>query len=199
MKSFLLIILAVVFLSEFHLFAQTTNVIPTNLFITDDGLVFWYKSTGERVIHIFTIKHARDSRESQPADKDPEDNWGSATNGFQLSLRFEKNIFTNGEPMIATMLMRNISSQPQQYFRPTRIIAMKDGQQLSPKNDTDLIKITMSPEMTIYPQTQHKYQVDLSQEYDLSTNGEYFFRAVCRNPTVFSQQVSVLITNHVTQ
>ncbi len=191
--------IAVIFLNQRFLFAQTTNVIPTNIFLTDDGKVFWYKSNGERVIHLSTVTQAQDSKESQLADKDPEGHWGLSTNGFQLSLRFEKNIFTNGESVVATVLMRNVSAQSESYFRPIRILAVKDGQQMRRKNDTGIINITMSPETTIYPQTQHKYRVDLAEEYDLSTNGGYIFTATCTTPAVFSQPVSIFLTNAVGQ
>jgi hypothetical protein len=91
--------------------------------------------------------------------------------------------------------MRNVSDEPQMYFRPTRIMATKDGKLLKRKNETGVIQITLSPETTLFPQTQHKYEVNLNQDYDFTENGEYIFQAECKQPKVTSQKVSVLITN----
>ena len=176
----------------------STNTIPTNLFLTDNGSLFWYKnSTGERVVHIKDIETATNSPESRPADQDPEGHWGQATNGFQISLRFEKGLFTNGESIVAITLMRNITSQPQNYFRPIQIVATKDGKPLDRKDkkEIDVIEITMPPETTVFPQTQQKNRVRLDQIYDLTQSGEYVFQAVCRHPEVASQKVSILIKN----
>ncbi len=174
----------------------STNSIPTNLFLTDNGSLFWYKnSTGERVVHIKDIETATNSPESRPADQDPEGHWGQATNGFQISLRFEKGLFTNGESIVAITLMRNITSQPQNYFRPIQIVAIKDGKRLERKDkkEIDVIEITMPPETTVFPQTQQKNHVRLDQIYDLTQSGEYVFQAVCHHPEVTSQKVSVVI------
>src|SRR5438876_187923 len=113
--------------------AQMTNSIPPNLFVTDDGKTFWYKS-GQRLIDIKTIERAEHEKESQPAYQDSEDNWGIATNGFQLSLRFEKSVFTNSEPVVAITFIRNVTNVEETYFAPIKIIATKNGQALEPKN-----------------------------------------------------------------
>jgi hypothetical protein len=179
--------------------AQTTNVIPPNLFLTDNGFLFWFGHTRERLVDINKIKEAKASKESRPADQDVEGHWGQATNGFQLSLRFEKGIFSNGEPVVAVTLMRNITNQPQNYFRPVYIVATKDGKPLKRKDNKDInvIEITISPKTTLFPQTQKREIERLDQIYDLAQSGEYLFRAECRYPEVASKQVSVLITNFV--
>lgn len=174
--------------------AQTTNSIPKNIFLTDDGKVFWYKS-GQRLIDVRKIEAAQNSSESRPASEDPEGHWGQATNGFQLSLRFERRTFTNGETIVATVLMRNITDRPQTYFRPIQIVAIKDGNVLKRKDNMEPKQITVSPETTLFPQTQHKYKENLSQIFDLAENGEYIFQAVSNQPNVTSQKVSVLIVN----
>ena len=55
------------------------------------------------------------SRDSRPATDDPEGNWGSVTEGFQLSIRFGKDTFTNGEPVIASIILRNVSTNKLWY------------------------------------------------------------------------------------
>jgi hypothetical protein len=176
----------------------TTNSIPPNLFLTDKGFLFWYRGSGEKVVNIKDIKQAQSSPESRPSDQDQEGHWGQMTNGFQLSLRFEKEIFTNGEQFVAVTLMRNITNQPENYFLPIQIVATKDGKVLERKKnkkEIDLIEITRFPETTVFPQTQKREQVVLNGIYDLTNNGEYYFQAVCRHPEVKSQKVKILIKN----
>jgi hypothetical protein len=92
---------------------------------------------------------------------------------------------------------RNCTLKPQTYFRPTHFVATKDGNVLKRKDDNglNLIQITMSPETTLFPQTQKRDQETLNKIYDLTQNGEYFFQAVCNHPEVASQKVSILIKN----
>ena len=179
--------------------AQTTNSIPSNLFLTDNGFLFWYKS-GQRLINVKKIKEAEKSPESRPAIEDPEGHWGQPTNGFQLSLRFEKQTFTNGEPIVAVMLIRNVTNAPLTHFKPTYVKVTRDGQPLKRKNGNglDLIEITMWPETTLFPQTQHRYQENLNQSYDLNESGGYVFQAECKQPKTISQPASILITNVMT-
>jgi hypothetical protein len=173
---------------------QTTNSIPASLFLTDDGNVFWYKP-GQRLVDVQKIEEAKKSPESRPADQDSEGHWGSPANGLQLSLRLEKQSFTNNEPVKIIMLMRNVTNQPVAYFRPTSVTVTKNGKLLRRKDDTGILEITMSPETRLFPQTQHRYQENLSAIYDLSEAGEYILQATCSHPEVVSQKVSIVITN----
>jgi|GEM_PF-3848932 len=194
-RSFIFFIAALWLGAVVNLSAQMTNSIPTNIFLTDDGKVFWYKP-GKRLIDAKKIKEAQNSPESRPADQDPEGNWGLATNGFQLSLRLEKEIFTNGEPVVVVTLMRNITNQPQTYFQGIQIVASKDGKLLERKknkNEIDVKEINLFPETTLFPQTQRRNQETLNGIYDLTQNGEYIFQAVSHHPEVASEKVSVLI------
>jgi len=192
--AWLIILIFLSFGISQNVLAQTTNSIPPNLFLTDNGFLFWYKSSGERVVNIKTIKEAEQSKESRPDNQDPEGHWGQTTNGFQVSLRFEKEKYTNGEPVLATMLMRNVTGKPETYFRPIYIVATKDGKVLRRKDDTGLIEITMLPEISLFPQTQHRYQETLNQIYDLTPSGEYTFQAVCNHPKANSQIVNIKIS-----
>jgi hypothetical protein len=175
--------------------AQITNSIPKNIYLTDQGLVFWYGPGGTLVVKTEAIDKARKLPESRPAEQDVEDHWGQATNGFQLALRFQKTTFTNGEPIKATMFMRNVTDKPQTYYRPTYIIATKDDRVLENKNAGKQIIIDMLPETKLIPQTQCEDCETVNDSYDLSTPGTYIFQAVCRNPIISSEPVAILITN----
>lgn len=177
--------------------SQTTNCIPPYVFLTDNGFLFSYKPSGERVVNLRKIEEGKRLRECRPAEEDPDGHWGQATNGFQLSLRFGKMTFTNGEPIVATMLIRNVAQKPLNYLRPAYIIASKDGTVLKGKNETGLIEITALPMATLFPQTQCRYLENLNKNYDLSKNGNYTFQAKCPNSAIISQPVVITITNGV--
>lgn len=176
-------------------FAQSTSFIPPNLFLTDNGRLFWYRSSGERVVDVAMIREAEKSLESRPSDDYLQGNWGQATNGFQLSLRFGKSIFTNGEPIMATILMRNITDTPQTYYRPIKIIVEKDGKVLRRKNESGLLESHAPPMKTLFPQTQDKYIRNIQRIYTLSSDGKYLVQAVSGRPSVSSKSVSITITN----
>jgi hypothetical protein len=172
----------------------TTNSIPPNLFLTDGGgrPLFWYRRSGERLIELSRIEEAQRSRESRPASEDPEGHWGPATNGFQLSLRFEKEAYTNGEPVVATMLVRNVSNVRQRYAFSARVSAAKSGSPLKRKDDTGLTIITSY--RFLHPQTQARYQETINHVYDL-TPGEYTFWAESDRGLPSSGQARIVIRN----
>src|SRR5437588_386756 len=62
------------------------------------------------------LKAAEGAKEARPADQDMEGNWGRATEGFRLSVRLSKSVFTNGEPVVATVFLRNVTDGPLIYF-----------------------------------------------------------------------------------
>ena len=170
----------------------TTNRIPANVFLTDEGPrpLFWYRRSGERLIEVRRIEEAQHSKECRPASEDSEGHWGPVTNGFQLSLRFAKEVYSNGEPVAATILVRNVSGVRQQYMFPARVVAAKDGNPLKRKGD---IGVTIAgPFRFLYPQTQARYQEDLKQVYGL-TPGEYTFWATSDNGLPNSARVTIEI------
>jgi hypothetical protein len=50
-----------------------------------------------------------------PVKEDPEGNWGSVAGGSLLSLRFEKSLFREGEPVNAMVLLRNATNSVVRY------------------------------------------------------------------------------------
>ena len=56
------------------------------------------------------VKEGKKLKESLPANEYPEGKWGGIKGGFQLSMCFEKQIFTNDEPIMATILVRNVTN-----------------------------------------------------------------------------------------
>lgn len=85
--------------------------IPTNIFVTDaEGWMSGFGPSG-RVIDTRQLLKALSSVESKPAEQYPEGNWGEPVGGLQLSIRFAERVFTNGEPVAAIVLLRNVSGR----------------------------------------------------------------------------------------
>ncbi len=165
--------------------SATTNVV----FITDERLTHY-----EETIQ-FTpaqMEHARGSKESRPSEADPEGNWGEVTEGFQLSIRLEKEVFTNGEPVNATVILRNVSGRPLKY---EVMYGADDGIKLNLLKGESRVAVTNNPtgtnfldrlrtirsgSMGIYtspPGTQRKFTKRIDQGFDLTSTGGYVVTA----------------------
>src|SRR5690242_4912056 len=62
------------------------------------------------------IETAQKTKESRPATEDLEGHWGDLTEGFLLSVRFEKDSAQAGEPVVATIIIRN-AAEKNVYYR----------------------------------------------------------------------------------
>lgn len=164
--------------------AQTTNVIPSNLFLTDDGKLFWYQH-GQRLVDIRRIQSAQTNGECQIAEQDINGNWGSPVAGLQLSLRFKTTIFTNKAPIVGIILLRNVTNAPLKFTRanilgrpsPINISMRMNGVVVSLKHDTGVINVISANETTIYPQTQVRCVVRLNDYYEFTRGGTYVITA----------------------
>ena len=125
--------------------------------------------------------------ESQPSAEDPIGNWGEATIGVQMSIRLEKETFTNGEPINADILLRNVSDKPVRFlfFYPQNnalaLILKKEGE--AKAGDEQIIKENHTRGLaghlwhpTIQVGKQYKYIVGLTNFFDL-TPGKYKIQA----------------------
>jgi hypothetical protein len=90
-------------------FAAGTNVI----YMTDDGNLYLEGTKDGQYVQFLNptkIEAAKKSRESLPAEDFHEGNWGNITDGLRLSLRLVKDTYTNGEPITAILLFRNVTN-----------------------------------------------------------------------------------------
>jgi hypothetical protein len=134
------------------------------------------------------IEQARHAPQSRPSEQDPAGNWGPVIEGFQLSVRFAKEVFTNGEPVAALILLRNVTTKPLWYpissgrDMETTCLLERNGQ---PVLRHDAIKPGASFAERLKgayagsekfwrcpPGTQRPFQIGLSEFFDL-TNGTY--------------------------
>ena len=125
--------------------------------------------------------------ECRPAKDFPEGNWGSTNAGLQLSLRFTKQTYTDGEPITAILLVRNVTNELVSFVLlqngmlggpiPFEVMA-GDGHLIPAREYSTWIMVNPSSWMpTIPPQTQRKLEEHLDGAYNL-TNGTYSIRAV---------------------
>jgi hypothetical protein len=161
-------------------FAQTNN-----FYITDESLSSHQKPGSFSPEQIDAAKHAKESR---PAKDDPEGNWGEISEGFQLSIRLLGNAFTNGEPIKAFVILRNVSDTNLQFpisysgDPPIKIAVMRGQQALNRLDEgpgTNFADTVRRLQMGSYglatclPGTQRKFTLDLSKIFALTTNGNY--------------------------
>lgn len=163
--------------------ASETN----ELYLTDDGYfiedVISGNETSAKYHYDAIIAKAKMSRESLPAIDFGEGNWGIAQNGFQLSLRFERPDFTNGRPITAIVLVRNVTNQILQYFQIQMEVITASGQIFPEHQVPGGPTINSLGWRPLLPATQVKELISLDKEYDF-TNGNYFVRAVLKDPTI---------------
>ncbi len=171
--SIFLLIFSTPLIAQTNLFFATEEIHTHALFVpTDDQ-----------------IQQAKKAEESRPAAVDPEGHWGGIVEGFQLSIRFSKDTFTNSEPIIASILLRNVSDKPNKYF----VFLPKDnemkfnvfmGNKQLQKNDEITDQMTFqeklrhvnngSRSMPVLPVgVQRRFTVKLNDSYNLSSNGQY--------------------------
>jgi hypothetical protein len=119
-----------------------------------------------------------------PAELFPEGNWGAPQNGFQLSIRFEKQNYVSGEPVVATILLRNVTNSLVKYTAmtmtsqssPIGLIVADEKGKLTPVNSDDVI-VSSVRDVTLYPGTQNKFEERLDTMYNLQTNQNFTVNA----------------------
>lgn len=143
------------------------------LFLTDDRLL--------HLPYAEKLATARRSKESLPAAEFPEGNWGTVTNGFQLSLRFETNVLASGGCINAIVLLRNVTNSVLCYQVPSvagrdgpiGFVVFRSGENIIKPLPSDEISVISSREVNLFPKTQHKYIERLDKRFDLKKPGQY--------------------------
>jgi len=190
-------LIGIIFISSAVISAQTNQ-----FYITDDRPTYF----DPFVPTVDQIERAKHSKESRPAGNDPECNWGKVSDGFQLSIRLEKQLFTNDEPITASILLRNITDKPLKYYfstpkdRELQIIVNKNKQKLYRKDEwrpgitfkegLKYIAAGNQWSATVGPGTQRKFVVNLTDIFDLTTNGEYKVHARQETMTIAAMSLT---------
>lgn len=162
------------------------------LYMTDERQL----SVGWQFISSKQLEATKKRREALPAKDFPEGNWGEPFHGFQLSLRFSKNTYTNGEEIAAILLLRNITNHYMSWASGVAkdigaidlAVTTETGQAIDPRPKAPVPAgmPTVSyagPSGSIAPLTQTKFLETLNKKYDL-TNGTYLVQASLPYPLV---------------
>ncbi len=174
---------------------STTNHSP--LYVTDDGGTTFFDSKTEQFgFKPEKIEEARNLPECQPSERDPDGHWGIPVEGFQMSIRLKDYDCFLGELISGRVFVRNISRGVLQYAVPIpdqfMIIEMKkEGIQLKSRDsvsteDSFLSRVTKTIKgghvRTLRPFSQHEFEIQLTDFYDLSMPGRYSVRVGRRIP-----------------
>lgn len=161
------------------------------------------------------IERAKSAKESRPAQEDPEGHWGPVQEGFQLSLRFEKASFTNGQPVVACLILRNVSDRRLRYSQSYygseadwRLILMRDQDRVygrdEPKPGASFAERLKGIHQGSYGSwpleagTQRRFFLDLNKVFDLATNGEYVVQVVRTVPSLDKTSEKEVVSGKVT-
>jgi hypothetical protein len=162
-------------------------------------------------ISIQQIEASRRDGFSRPADEDPAGNWGPATQGFRLSIRLEKQTFTNGEPIVAFVLLRNVSDQHLRFpvfsERDTQgmlVLRSPDGQvsqrgQQPGASFRERASAARRGRILDWPSpvgTQRKFILDIARTFNV-TNGHYTATATRKVPDLQGTGFTNLVSGPV--
>jgi len=161
------------------------------LYVTEDGAYVNFADFMDngKSHHADLLVAARKTHESLPANDFPEGNWGGVEHGLQLSLRFTKSNYTNGESIAATLLLRNTTTSSMNGFIYPRYTEFCDGPanfniasasgDVPPSHAPLITGVAPRPRQIPESKTQHKLLEHVESGYNL-TNGAYTIQAVIR-------------------
>jgi hypothetical protein len=169
---------------------QMTN----DVFLTVED--FKYSGHGLKQAQIGTnrLAEALRSCESKPEDKDPAGHWGDLTEGFRLSLRLDKAAYTEGEPIVATILARNVSEHELEYpviqgvdwdFR--FLVSDEQNQSVQENRQSEPSGTTGTKSLVVYPRTQRRFVIRLEGRLPLTKPGVYAILAKTKVPKLHKQ------------
>jgi hypothetical protein len=122
-------------------------------------------------------------------------NWGETIEGFQAALEFEKNEVPEGEPVHATVLIRNVSEKPLSYFvtipeKNSRfVVTDQAGQVLAPRSVTKTgfsDRAIASRRYITRPGYARQFRIRLDELFDLQPGQIYSVRNYRRVPKIDS-------------
>ena len=151
----------------------------TNLtYVIDDGMLVAQNAKGEFKLNKSKVEAAKSMQECLPASEFPEGNWGDVCAGFQLSLRFETNVFVSGVPINAALILRNVTNTVLSYqatgilgrSSPIAVVVTDtNGANLPLKSDN--IAVISTRNIKLFPGTEHKFNEQIDALYNFPTNG----------------------------
>jgi len=144
--------------------------------------------------------HTNGLNEYLPAEQFLAGNWGQSTNDIQVSLRFEKSCYTNGEPITAIILVRNVTNKTVDYHNI--YVDGFDGPVRFFVTSADNCKVegiqwgdVSAKSADVIVGSQRKFLERFDREFHL-TNGTYFIQAYVMpgSRRVYAESARVPIT-----
>ena len=157
---------------------------PTSgFYVIEDGSIY-IGASGQGQIDPQKLEEAKTNCESWPAKDFPGGNWGELTNGFQVSLRFDKQIYTDKEPVQSIVLVRNITNRNIVFYDSNEaslaainyLVYDESGQFMAPKPKYIGQRISSGGMNVIRAERQLRYVDNLNEAYDLP-RGNYLVQA----------------------
>jgi hypothetical protein len=179
---------------------QAVEPCPTltnHFFLTEGGGGFIMSIPGiGDVVNPEVVEKARHAKESQPAEEDPEGNWGKPVDGLQMSIRFDKASFAPGEPIVANVIFRNLTNHLMAApafvpdYHSELVVADEKGKPLETRETIEERKLVEEGKITdfqrrlrhilqdpkwasLMPHCQYKCTVALDKLFDMSQPGRY--------------------------
>jgi len=122
------------------------------------------------------VEAARRAPESRPAELDPEGHWGTITSGFQMGIRFATNTFALGQPIKATVIIRNASTNSLVLFYPQiesiHLVATNSPGNVRPQ-PTQKLRVSGPIGLGFPEHRQKNYNIDVDQALNFNTPGTY--------------------------
>lgn len=159
----------------------------TNIFLNVEDFDFAAKGMHSAFIDKGKLEQAKESPESRPENQYPEGNWGKPSEGFRISLHFPKVSHTNGEPIEAIVLIRNISQETLSYVfeRPEWSLrfSVHDSQNrvLKDLHPTESWGLG-GKELLVYPSTQRRFVLRLDRHFNFESPGNYSIKVDAKVP-----------------
>jgi hypothetical protein len=165
--------------------------------LIDGDRFCWDSASGGQVFRWEKVEKSKRDEQCQPAEADVKGNWGATDLGCRVSVRFAKETYSTNEPILSTIIIRDVSASDTRFLFNSpdapmsvvmagpkgEILKRKDQQPrnpLAPQN----ISLRMD-EYGLMPQSQRKFEMDLRNLFDLSMPGRYviYSRPMAYNPT----------------
>lgn len=124
--------------------------------------------------------------ECRPAELDPQGHWGEISAGLQLSARFPTNVFTTGQPITLSVILRNTTTNaltvpgPLAWFMDLAVVTQDDKPLRQTKSPKWLL--TGGGDTGLLPLSQTRLTYTLNEMFDLATPGKYRVYAERRSP-----------------
>lgn len=179
--------------------ALSPSVTQTNVFALSQYNIK-DETGGEQAYYVHCILNHIVMPETLPADLDTNGNWGAATNGFQLSLRFRKKEFAVGEAVPAVTILRNleyrsrtllVTNSPSFFLKFMLFYETNSLPEEGKTNGalpaiayTDGSSLPSPPhgfiDWTWKPRSETEVALNLNEIFDLSRAGNYTAVGICR-------------------